>query len=144
VVVPTVCGSSVSKLLHVTHLAHRIFMWLLEFWIICIPLAIGQIICMYSILAVCASCSVGFYNGMSILRTYTHIYRGFCTVFVPDICVVMSMHTVCRCAVASCTGYSNVQMSIGNCLTMQALAWLLMVQFRAICFVEAILGEPSN
>jgi hypothetical protein len=94
VVVPNVCGSSVRKLLHVSLLAHRILMWLLEFWKICNPLAIGHVICMYSTLAVSGSCNIGTYKGMFILRTYTHIYRGFCTVFGADICTGMSMHTV--------------------------------------------------
>ena len=49
--------------------------------------------CMYSTVAVSASCNIGTYKGMFILRTYTHIYRGFCTVFVTDICTGMSMHT---------------------------------------------------
>jgi len=49
---------------------------------------------MYSTLAVSASCNIGTYKGMFILRTYIHIYRGFCTVFVTDICTGMSMHTV--------------------------------------------------
>ena len=41
----------------------------------------------------------------------------------------------CRHADTSSTRcYRNVQMSTGNCLAMQALAWLLMVQFRAILF----------
>jgi len=31
---------------------------------------------------VSASCNIVIYKGVSILRTYTHIYRGFCTVFV--------------------------------------------------------------
>jgi len=94
VVVPNVHGSSVRKLVHVSFLAHRILMWLLEFWKICKPLAIGHVIWVYSTLAVSASCNIGTYKGMSILRTYTHIYRGFCTVFVTDICTGMSMHTV--------------------------------------------------
>ena len=91
-VVPNVCGSSVRKLLHVSLLAHRILMWLLEFWKMCKPLAIGHAIC--STLAVSASCNIGTYKGMFILRTYTHIYRGFCTDFDTDICTGMSMHTV--------------------------------------------------
>ena len=93
-VVPNVRGSSVWKLLHVSLLAHRLLMWLLEFWKICKPLAIGHVIWMYITLAVSASCNIGAYKDMSILRTYTHIYRGFCTVFVTDICAGMSMHTV--------------------------------------------------
>ena len=94
VIVLNVRGSSVREMLHVSLLAHRILMWLLEFWKICKPLAIGHVICMYSTLAVSASCNIVTYKGMSILRTYTHIYRGFCTVFVTDICTGMSMHTV--------------------------------------------------
>jgi len=94
VIVLNVRGSSVREMLHVSLLANRILIWLLEFWKICKPLAIGHVICMYSILAVSASCNIGTYKGMFILRTYTHIYRGFCTVFVTDICTGMSMHTV--------------------------------------------------
>jgi len=73
VVAPHICGSSVRKLLHVTLLAHRILRWFLEFWKICKPLSIRHAICMYSILAVSASCNIGIYKGMSILSTYTHI-----------------------------------------------------------------------
>jgi len=51
----------------------------------------GQAICMYNIVAVSARC---IYKGISKLRIYTHIYRGFCTAFVADICTGMSMHTV--------------------------------------------------
>jgi len=53
-----------------------------------------QAICMYSTLAVSASCNIVIYKGISKLRIYTHIYRGFCTVFVTDICTGSSMHTV--------------------------------------------------
>ena len=119
-VVPNVRGSSVRKLLHVSLLAHRILMWLLVFWKICKPLAMGQAGCMYSILAISARCNIFIYKGMSILRTYIHIYRGFCTVFVTDICTRMSMHTVLQvCSSSSTECYRNLQ----------ALACLLMVQF---------------
>jgi hypothetical protein len=47
------------------------------------------------------------YKGMSIPRTYTHIYRGFCTVFVTDICTGMSMHTVLQ--VCICIFYRVLQ-----------------------------------
>ena len=40
------------------------------------------------------SFNIGIYKDMSILSTYTHIYRGFCTVFITDICAGMSMLTV--------------------------------------------------
>ena len=93
-VVPNVHGSSVRKLLHVSLLANRILMWLLELWKIFRPCDMGQAICMYSILAVSASCNMIVHKGMSILSTYKHIYRGFCTAFVTDICIGMSMHTV--------------------------------------------------
>ena len=93
-VVPKIHGSSVRKLLNVTLPAHRILRWLLEFWKICKSLVIGNGICIYSILAVSASCTIGIYKGMSIFRTYTHIYRGFFTGFVTDIFTGMSMHTV--------------------------------------------------
>jgi hypothetical protein len=74
-----VCGFSVREMLHVSLLAHRIFMWVLEFWKICKLLAIGHVICMYSILAVSASCSIRTYKSMFILKTYVQglIYR-FC------------------------------------------------------------------
>jgi len=49
---------------------------------------------MYSILAIYASCNIGIYKGMSILRTYTRIYRCFFAGFVTDIFIDMSMHTV--------------------------------------------------
>ena len=90
-VVPNVRGSSVRKLLHVSLLAHRILMCLLQFWNICKHCDMGQAICMYNIFAVSASY---IYKGISKLRIYTHIYRGFCTAFVADICTGMSMHTV--------------------------------------------------
>jgi hypothetical protein len=48
-------------------------------------------ICMYSTLAVSASCNIATYKGMSILRTYTQIYSGFCTVFVTD-CQYFAMY----------------------------------------------------
>jgi hypothetical protein len=38
VVLPDVCGSSVSGFLYVTHLAPRILRWLLDFWRICASL----------------------------------------------------------------------------------------------------------
>ena len=41
-----------------------------------------------------ASCNIVIYKGISKLTIYTHIYRGFCTAFVTDICTGMSMHTV--------------------------------------------------
>ena len=86
---------------------------------------------MYSTLAVSASCNIGTYKGMSLLRTYTHIYRGFCTVFVADICTGMSMHTVLLvCCYILC--------SVLQECTMQALAWYLVVQFRTVWFVAVI------
>jgi len=52
----------------------------------------------------------------------------------------------CRCAVTSSAGcYRNVQMSNGNCLEIQALVWLLMVQFRAVLFGAVHFGtEYTN
>ena len=88
-VVPNVRGSSVRKLLHVSLLAHRILMCLLQFWNICKHCDMGQAICMYNIFAVSASY---IYKGISKLRIYTHIYRGFCTAFVADICTGIYTH----------------------------------------------------
>jgi hypothetical protein len=36
-VAPNTCGPAIPNLLHVTHLTHRILMWLLEFWKISAP-----------------------------------------------------------------------------------------------------------
>jgi hypothetical protein len=95
---------------------------------------------MYSTVAVSEICNIGTYKGMSILRTYTHIYRGFCTVLLQIFVQVCLCTLFCRCAVAFSTGcYRNVQMSSGNCLLIQALAWLLVVELRAMWFVVVIL-----
>jgi hypothetical protein len=70
VVVHNVCGFSVREMLHVSLLAHRIFMWVLDFWKICKPLAIGHVICMYTI------CT---YKSMFILRTFIRgLMYSFC------------------------------------------------------------------
>jgi hypothetical protein len=79
VVAHNVCGFSVREMPHVSLLAYRIFIWVLEFWKICKPLAIGHVICMYSILAVSASCSVPTYKSMFIFRTYIQgLMYSFC------------------------------------------------------------------
>jgi len=71
---------------------------------------------------------------------HIHIFTEASVPFLLQIFVQVCLCTLfCRCAVASCTGcYRNVQMSIGNCLTMQALACLLVVQFRTVWFVVVI------
>jgi hypothetical protein len=109
VVAPNICGSSVRKQLHVTLLAHRILRWFLEFWKIYKPLSIRHAICMYSILAVPASCNIGIYKGMCPYSVHTHIFKGASLQIY--LCTLL-----CTCAVASSTEcYRNVQMSTGNC-----------------------------
>jgi hypothetical protein len=94
---PNVRGSSVRKQLHVSILAHRILMWLLGFWKICKPLAIGHAICMYSIMAVSASCNIGIYETMSY-SGHIHIFTGASLQFLLQIFVKVCLCTLfCRC-----------------------------------------------
>jgi hypothetical protein len=71
---------------------------------------------------------------------HIHIFTGASVQFLLQIFVQVCLCTLfCRCAVASCiVCYRNVQMSIGNCLAMRALAWLLVVQFRIVWSVAVI------
>jgi hypothetical protein len=93
VVVPIVRGSSVRKMLHVSiptqnfDVATRVLENLQTPCHRTCYLRVQYIgnICMLHI---------GIYKSMSKLRTYTHIYRGFFTVFVTDNRTGMSMHTV--------------------------------------------------
>jgi hypothetical protein len=44
VVAPNICGSSVWKLLYVTHLVPRIFRWHLDLWKICAPVMVVVVV----------------------------------------------------------------------------------------------------
>ena len=109
-------------------------MWLLEIWKICEHCDMGQAICMYSTLAVSASCNIFIYKGISKLFTGASV-QLLLQIFVQ----VCPCTLFCKCAVTCSTGrYRNVLMSTENWLEMQALSCLLTVQFRAIRFFTAI------